>query len=310
MNKKDKKGKISVLIPTYNGSKEIINLITKLFTQEIEKTQELEVIIVDSSSTDGTVELVNSVFDNVKVEVIPNHMFDHGGTRNYLATKASGDYLLFMTQDAVPKDENLIKNLILPLRNEDVVISYARQIPKKDANFLEAITRSFNYPEKTIVKSKDDLDKLGIKTFFNSNVCSMYKKEVFTKYGGFPEKIILNEDMILSSKVILDGKKVSYSAKAEVLHSHNYNLKQQFKRYFDIGMAFEETSFLLKYASNEKEGMKLVRYQFSKLMRNGKVNWLFYMFIENCIKFIGYNFGKRHHFFNKKFKKRFSAYMK
>ncbi|MGR5909261.1 hypothetical protein ACT7C4_01715 [Bacillus pacificus] len=70
----------------------------------------------------------------------------------------------------------------------------------------------------------------------------------------FHKKVILNEDLILASKVILEGKNVIYTPTAKVFHSHNYNLKQQFKRYFDIGMAFKSTNYLLEHVSNEKRG--------------------------------------------------------
>ncbi|AYV73351.1 glycosyltransferase [Bacillus sp. PK3-056] len=301
--------KISILIPTYNASKDIRSLLSKLYAQVIDD-KEIEIIIIDSSSTDNTIQIIKEEFPSVLVEVIPNNSFDHGGTRNLLANKASGEYLLFMTQDAIPYDNYLLINLLEPLKTDNTMISFARQIAKNDASPLERLARLYNYPEKTIVKNMDKIEELGIKTFFNSNVCSMYKKEVFRKYGGFPEKIILNEDMILSSKVILDGYSVSYTSDAKVYHSHNYSIRQQFKRNFDIGMAFSETSYLLKYASNEKEGIKMVLFQIKQLFIQKKLFYLARSIVENFVKYIGYNLGKRHSLLPLKYKKLFSAYMK
>jgi rhamnosyltransferase len=302
--------KVSVLIPLYNGDKTIRSLLTMLLNQKIDTDVSIEIIVVDSSSTDNTLEIITNEFPEVKVFCIPNKEFDHGGTRNYLASLASGDYLLYMTQDAIPFDKYLIKNLLNPFQDKDVLVSYARQIPKEDAHVLEKFARNFNYPSVDIIKSKDCLSNMGIKTFFNSNVCSIYKKETFVEYGMFPEKIILNEDMIFASNIILKGFKVAYIADAKVYHSHNYSLKQQFKRYFDIGMAFNETSYLLNYASNEKEGLKMVRKLINFLIDNKYIRIIPYMFLEVIFKFVGYKLGKIHHIIPLSLKRTLSAYMK
>jgi rhamnosyltransferase len=302
---------ISVLIPTYNAEKEIKELLTQLNTQELDKGQELEIIVVDSSSTDSTIKIITENFPNVKYRIIENKRFDHGGTRNYLASMSAGHYLLFMTQDAIPCNQSLIKNLLKPFHTfNNIAISYARQVPKKDANPLEVFARSFNYPEESALKSKESLPSLGIKTFFNSNVCSMYKRDLFENFNGFPEEIILNEDMILSSKLILNGYLVSYTSEAKVYHSHNYKLKNQFKRYFDIGMAFENTSYLLSYASNEKEGIRMVITQMKYLFNKKEIYYIPLMILEAGVKYLGYKLGLRHKLFPNKIKKRLSAYMK
>ena len=78
-----------------------------------------------------------------------------------------------------------------------------------------------------MVKTKEDLDRLGIKTFFCSNVCSL-AKEKYLELGGFVKHTIFNEDMILAGTMIKQGGKIAYCAKAKVIHSHNYSAFQQF----------------------------------------------------------------------------------
>ncbi|MEM5609685.1 hypothetical protein AAHB63_02810 [Bacillus thuringiensis] len=112
-----------------------------------------------------------------------------------------------MTQDAIPYDNQLISKLVDSLEDEEVVVSYARQIPREDANLLEKFARSFNYPEVSILKSKDSIGEMGVKAFFNSNVCSAYKRDWFLQLGKFPTKVILNEDMIFAAKSIFSNKK-------------------------------------------------------------------------------------------------------
>ncbi|MEH7336780.1 glycosyltransferase family 2 protein [Neobacillus drentensis] len=302
---------ISVLVPTYNAEPYIIDLIDRLKAQELMNDYSLEIIIIDSSSTDNTVNIVKNRYPEIYIETINNRNFNHGTTRNYLASIASGEYLVFMTQDAIPRNNRLIMNLWENLQSSDCMISYAKQVPRNDASILEQFARSFNYPHKKVVKDINKIKELGIKTFFNSNVCSMYKAELFkSPYNGFPNDIILNEDMILASKVIFDGKKVVYEPNAEVYHSHNYNLKQQFKRYFDIGMAFNETSFLLEHVSNEKEGMRMVTMQIKYLLSKNKAYLIPYCVMENAVKLISYNLGKRYTLLPRKLKSKWSAYSK
>jgi rhamnosyltransferase len=300
---------ISILIPTYNAGHQIIDLINGLKRQTL-KSIKIEIIIIDSSSNDNTLYIIKEKFPEIRIEVIANKMFDHGGTRNLLSTMASGEFLLFMTQDAIPYDEFLLKNLLEPFNDSKVAISFARQIPKEDAGVIESFMRGFNYPAQGQVKDKNSLNRMGVKTFFNSNVCSMYRKSMFYELEKFPEKIILNEDMVFASKAILKGFKVSYSANAKVLHSHNYSLLQQFKRYFDIGMAFHQTSYLLDFGTNEKEGFKLVLSQWKFLIKQKKFFYIPYTMLETVTKYVGYLLGKKHEFIPQKLKKSFSAYMK
>jgi rhamnosyltransferase len=300
---------ISALIPTYNAGLEIDNLINQLLNQKLDE-HKLEIIVVDSSSTDGTVTRLKENFPSVKLKVIPNQSFNHGGTRNYLASLASGDFLLFLTQDAIAYNEKLVLNLLSGFKDQKTAIVYARQIPKNGAAPLEVFARQFNYPTETAIKTKNDLDHLGVKTFFNSNVCSMYKRQVFDSFGGFPENIIMNEDMIFAAQAILNDYSIIYQSEAIVLHSHNYNLKQQFKRYFDIGMFFQEMSYLREYASNEKEGFRMVFDQMSYLCKKGKAYLIPKAFIETVVKYVAYQLGMKHQALSPQFKKKLSAYMK
>lgn len=304
--------KVSVLIPTYNAEQFIRPLLSKLENQKLPEGVAMEIILVDSSSTDRTKGIVKEQFPNVQFHTIPNKEFNHGGTRNMLADLATGEFLLYMTQDAIPFDDKLIMFLLENFQDENVLIACGRQIPKEDANPLEKYARSFNYPDKRIIKDKSKISELGIKTFFNSNVCSMYRASLFRgdEFHGFPNNVILNEDIILSYYVIMKGYKVIYDNRAIVYHSHNYSIKQQFKRNFDIGMAFNESEFMLQNVSNEKEGIKLVLGQLKYLIKNGYVTQVPRCIVESGMKFIGYNLGRRHHLFSEKTKRKLSAYMK
>lgn len=286
MINKDKS--ISIIIPTRNAEGYIKKLIDKLSIQTVKP---LEIIIIDTASKDRTKNICES-YDLVKFIQINDGEFDHGGTRNRAAREASGDILIFMTQDALPENELFIEELIKPLGENNIVASYGRQVAREEAGPLEVFARNFNYPDKDIIKTKEDIDKLGVKTFFLSNVCSAFIKDEFWKVNGFPEKTIMNEDMIISSKLIFSDKRVFYASKATVIHSHQYTYMQQFKRNFDVGVVFVDSSEYFNGVKSESEGMRYVKQSAKYLIKKGKAYLIPHLIIDSGFRFIGYKAGK------------------
>lgn len=281
---------VSIIIPTRNAEGYIKELIDKLNTQTINP---LEIIIIDTASKDNTKTICES-YDLVKFIQINDGEFDHGGTRNRAAREANGDILIFMTQDALPENELFIEELIKSLGKNSIVASYGRQVAREEAGPLEIFARKFNYPNKDIIKTKEDIDKLGVKTFFLSNVCSAFVKDEFWKVNGFPEKTIMNEDMIISSKLIFSDKKVFYASKARIIHSHQYTYIQQFKRNFDVGVVFVDSSEYFNGVKSESEGIKYVKQSAKYLIKIGKAYLIPHLIIDSGFRFIGYKAGKNY----------------
>jgi rhamnosyltransferase len=275
--------KVSVIIPTRNGEQYLWQLLVTLREQSLRPAQ---ILVVDSSSEDNTV----TICRDFAVDIIPIDVqnFDHGGTRNLAASKAIGDVLVWMTQDALFRDAECLGNLIRPLSDSKVAASYGRQIPREEANPLERFARLFNYPPAGMIKGMDDLPRLGVKTFFFSNVCSAVKRLPFQEVGGFPVTTIMNEDMFLAAKLLENGYKIAYQADAVVHHSHNYPLTTQFKRYFDIGVFFRENRWLKDLAKPEKEGIKYLDEQMRFLYVNGHKWWIPYALVDNMVRYLGY----------------------
>ena len=295
---------ISVIIPTRNAGNYIENLITRLCEQTKAPN---EVIIIDTASTDNTKEICNK-YDIVTFIQINNGEFDHGGTRNRAAKEATGDILIFMTQDAYPENENFIEELIKPLAKDGIVASYGRQRPRKNAKDIEVFAREFNYGPEDRIKSKEDLTKLGVKTFFLSNVCSAFLTKEFWNVGGFPEKTIMNEDMIISSKFIFNNKKVCYTSKATVIHSHSYTYIQQFKRNFDVGVVFVDSSEYFAGVKSESEGIKFVKEACKYLIKIKKPYLIPHLIIDSGFKFLGYKAGQNYTKIPKKLVKKMSMH--
>jgi len=277
---------ISVIIPTLNAGTYIEKLLFKIQTQDIKPS---EVIIIDSSSKDNTIAVAKEF--RAKTIVIPRYAFNHGKTRNMAAMEATGDILIFMTQDALPLDHTLFRTLTDPLHMSDVVATFGRHIPRSDASPLEVFARQFSYPDTESIKGSDTIKLHGIKTFRFSNVCSAIKKEVFFKIGMFPHDIKSNEDMIIAAKLILHGYRVAYIPRAIVIHSHNYSLLQQFKRYYNIGSSLKHNSWILRNARAEKEGIRFVKEQVHFVLKRHEYRWIPYIFLESVTKYIGYRIG-------------------
>jgi rhamnosyltransferase len=230
----------------------------------------------------------------VVVQHITKDEYDHAATRHRMALESDADLLLFMTQDAFPQDDQLIRRLAEAFEDEAVSSAYARQLPKPGCAALEKQSRRFNYPAVSSKKSAEDRSRLGIKTYFCSNVCAMYRKSVYEALGGFDGGAIFNEDMIFAKKVIEAGYSIAYVADARVFHSHNYTIPQYFRRSFDMAVSQAQHPEVFKGVSSEKEGMRLVRTVASELVRQGRARQLLPFGLQCAAKYAGYFLGKHY----------------
>jgi rhamnosyltransferase len=178
--------KISIIIPTYNAEKYLKKLLDKIQTQSI---KDYELIIIDSSSTDNTVNIAKEYTDNTII--IPKSEFDHGGTRAKAAKLATGDILIYLTQDAIPADNYTLENIIKVFKNDKVGVAYGRQLNYKNINVFGKHLREFNYGKSSYVRSKKDIAKFGIKTAFLSDSFAAYRKTSLQNIGWFKNGLIL-----------------------------------------------------------------------------------------------------------------------
>ncbi|MCP1101357.1 rhamnosyltransferase [Aequitasia blattaphilus] len=279
---------VDVIIPVYKPGRKLKQLLTGLQKQ----TKPIHRIILIQTLEVGQKPLWENKKKNMEIHTIQKEDFDHGGTRNLGASLSEADYLVYMTQDAVPRDEYLIENLIASLEDSSVAVAYGRQFPNEDANPIEVFTRQFNYPETSLVKDERDVDKLGIKAYFSSNVCAAYNRNTFMKLGGFEEKALFSEDTLFAAKAITAGYKVVYAAEAGVNHSHNLSLTESFKRNFDIGATHGMFPEVFGHVRSESEGLKLVKETAKYLVKEKKLMLIPNLFLLSGGKYLGYRFGK------------------
>lgn len=279
---------IDVIVPVYKPDNRFVELLDKLQEQTVVPDR---IIIINTEKELWENAGIKVKWHNVEVCHITKKEFDHGNTRNMGMNMADAEICIMMTMDALPANNKLIEELIKPLEQERVVVSYARQLAYEDSSLTEKLTREFNYPAQSQIKSAKDIEKLQIKAYFCSNVCCAYKKTAFDKLGGFITKTIFNEDMIYAAKVINAGYEVAYSAEALVYHSHEYSGMMQFHRNFDNGISHAQNPDVFDKVTQEGEGMRMVKQVTWKLIKSGHLlETVRYIWCTGC-KYIGFKLG-------------------
>lgn len=297
-----------LLVPTFNpGVDAWTQWVHALQAQNCKPSQ---VIVVDSGSTDGTLELSQqagfSVFHTRAKD------FNHGGTRQWALEQAlqlttqPPEFVVLLTQDALLNTDNALAELLKSFDNPKVAATYGRQIAKEGASWLEGHARSFNYPEVSRTVQWEDKARLGIKACFLSNSFAAYRLKALQQVGGFPSNFPLGEDTYTAAQLLKEGHHIGYQASASVYHSHNYNGRQDFQRMFDTGVFHAQNPWMLQsFGAAEGEGMKLLVSQWRFLTKSNramqtqigasKPNVLLgiaQLLAVNFIKLLGYKLGR------------------
>ncbi len=301
---------VDVVIPVYRPDEKFNKLIDRLCRQTILPEKIILMYTITGLDEREPERFMKSVLARMNEHLDADNMleiysvnkndFSHGKTRNAGISKCRSPYVLLLTQDAVPADSYLIENLLRMIDDyPDASQVYGRQITDTLAPDYLKYTQRFNYPAESMVKSAEDYDRLGIKTIFCSDVCCMYRRDVFDYIGGF-EDVIFNEDMIFARKAIDAGYKICYAADACVVHYHKYSLKQQRKRNFDIAVSQKQHPDVFGDLSSEGEGGRMVKTVLGKLLKKRKFGQFFYYILLSFYKYTGYKLGKIYRILPKK----------
>lgn len=287
--------KVDVIIPVYKPDHGFLTMIEKLQTQTVPVSR---IILMNTEQKYLDRLLYGTTLErehhNITVKHLSKREFDHGRTRNQGVKLSDADVFVMMTQDAVPADDFLFERLLEGLGGEKTAAAYARQLPDRDSSEAERYTRQFNYPAESRLKTKADLPALGIKTFFCSNVCAAYRRDVFDELGGFVNRAIFNEDMLYAAKAVEAGYGIAYAAQAKVYHSHNYTYGQQFHRNFDLGVSQADHPEVFAAYPSESEGIRLVKSTVVHLKEKGMWMKIPDVIMQSGFKYMGYLMGKRY----------------
>lgn len=277
---------IDIICPLYNAEKDIEGLHKSLLKQKNVEINKIKYVLTESK--DNTEEILKKL--NINYKKIKKEDFSHGLTREIEAFESNADIIVFVTQDVIIEKENWLFNLTKDIISGEVDACYSRQICTN--NTIEKYTRECNYPKESKIVSKEDIEKLGLKTFFFSDAASAIKRDTFVKLNGYDHKeLVINEDMYIAYKLVTNGYKIKYCADSEVIHSHVFTLKQYYDRYKDTGKFFKENSYLNKYKVNQAGG-SMAKYVLKRAIQDK--NWdVLVKFIPNmAARFIGMKVGK------------------
>lgn len=279
---------ITVVIPTYNAGSQFHECAEMLVKQKADIDK---VLVIDSSSTDGTAEIAKAY--GFAVEGIAKSDFGHGRTRQYALEKTKTEIVVFMTQDALLANEYSIEKLVDYLQSDsNLAAVYGRQLPYPQTGVLGRFARLYNYPEKSFINCFEDRKTKGLKAAFLSDSFAAYKKSLLVKIGGFPKHVNFGEDMYVAAKFLMAGYKTGYCAEAAAYHAHDYSLLEECSRCKLIGRFHSSEKWLLEnFGKAEGEGLKYVCCEARYLWKSGKAYLWPMAFLHNVVKFAGYRMG-------------------
>ncbi|MDO8269564.1 MAG: glycosyltransferase family 2 protein [Candidatus Levybacteria bacterium] len=288
----------SVIIPTYNGEKTIGKLLNRLCILGTTHYS-IEIIIIDSSSTDNTSQIVESYQRKtpfIKFVKIKKKDFNHGGTRNLGVKMAKGKYVCFFSQDAVPTAKSDFFKYFLEdfSISKRVVAVFGKQVPHLDTPFIQKIEQAkiFNELEKYASRGLviQDIDLPFVKFsadtmlawygLFNPFAC--YKKSFLNK-NPF-SLVVYGEDLIMGKEIIEQKLVKIYDSRCKVIHSHKYNIFEYYKRQKnDLFLKLKYVNFSSNYSIFSWK-LHAIFSSNEKIYR--KIYYVGILFIYYLIKFI------------------------
>lgn len=281
------KKSVTIICPLYNAEEFIINLNKSLLSQKNITIDKIYYLLTESKDNSEKILKEN----NIEYELIKKEDFSHSLTREKYALKSKSPIICFITQDVVIKRDDWLYELTKNIGKNGIVAAYSRQITKY--NNIEKYTRESNYPSKSFVVSKKDINKKGLKTFFFSDASSAVDTKVYKELNGYDGKNLpISEDMYYAYKVIKNEYKISYEAESVVYHSHNFTLKQIYDRYKLTGKFFKENSYLDKYGTTGS-GASLAKYVLKRILQEHNIKMLFRYPFDMAARFLGMKAGKK-----------------
>ncbi len=281
---------IEVIIPAYKPDSGLIHIVSMLRKQLLRPDR---IRILLTADRKQEVEALQKVLGaDIIVEQILPADFSHGGTRQKAIDNSDADYVLFMTQDALPADTKLTTYLFEAVTKPHTAVAYARQIAYGTSNDVEKYSRRFNYPSKSRTQTEAGLKKIGVKAIFCSDTCAMYDRRRHKEIGGFDVDSDFGEDAVFAYNALINGLNVEYCAEAKVYHSHDYDLKEQFRRSVVIARSQKKHPEIYGTLKSESEGMRYLKTGLKFFAKKHKFKAAAELIASCTVKYAGYFVGK------------------
>jgi rhamnosyltransferase len=216
--------KVSIIVRSYNDIQYIQETMSRIQSQTFKN---FEIINVDSGSKDGTWDIVKSMNTEGVVYQIPPGSYIPGRVLNEAISKSKGEIIVFNNSDCIPQNNQWLAELIRPLENEQCAASFGNQLPRPNATPLV---------RKDSERAYGDGKEASTWHHFFSLATSAVRKSLIMEYP-FDESITYSEDIEWSWRMRQKGYTLCYAKDAIVEHSHNYTLKEVYKRFHGEGVA-------------------------------------------------------------------------
>ena len=241
--------RISVIVRTYNESLYLAKLLLGIQKQEIPQGTEVEIVLVDSGSTDNTVSIAQD--SGCRIVGIAKEEFSFGRSLNLGCETATGEILVFISGHCIPVDQNWLWNLVKPVSDGNVVWTYGRQVGIQQSRYSEIRIFEKYYPPVSAIPQQG---------FFCNNANAALLRTVWNE-NRFNEELTGLEDMHLAQLIVNKGMKLGYVSDAAVFHIHNENWRK-------IKNRFEREAIALQYIMPEVQinFTDFIRYFFSSVV--------------------------------------------
>ena len=278
---------IDIICPLYNAENYIENLNNSLLKQKNVNINKIFYILTQSK--DNTEQILKR--EKIDYQLIKKEEFSHSLVRERKSFESKADILVFISQDIFIESEDWLYELVSPIINGEVDASYSRQLTKY--NNIEKYTREKNYPERSMIKTKQDIEQLGLNTFFFSDASSAIKRETFHKLNGYDGKNLpINEDMYIAYKLIMNDYKIKYCSKSVIYHSHKFTLKELYNRYKLTGQFFKENREIDQLGTTSSGG-ELATYILKRAIKEWNIKVFIRYPFDMAARLFGMKAGKR-----------------
>lgn len=289
-NKESGAPPVSIVLLTLDGRSDLERGLDMIARQDYPGP--VEIVHIDSGSTDGTLELAGQ--RGLKTHCIAKGEFHHGRTRNLGADLARHEIAVYLSQDAIPVDEQWLRKLTQWFDDTRVGAVFGRQIAPKRVGALRRYAMEWTYGREREVRDLATMPGLTMGAYRFSNANSALRTALVRRYR-FDETSPMCEDQAMCRTLLRAGHKVVYEPEAAVYHAHERSIWGEFIWAVDNGIALRRNGILgdPQLGSEMRYGLRRIADEWIFFLKRGRIDLAVNGFLISVAKWVGVQFGKR-----------------